>query len=170
VFHGSGCYDTSGIDITRPVTIDGGTYYDGTSSRPPDGPVLPIIRIKDTTDVTIENVALQGANTDGGFHRHLVGAAGLDILSSSHVTITHVATIDTFGDGMTVFANFPTSKLPTTDLLVDGLDITQAGPRGDHDGLCRGLDTRRCDRPLGGVGRVGISRAICPEWVRATSP
>jgi len=80
--------------------------------------------------VTIENTTLQGANSSGGFHRHMVGEAGLDILSSSNVTITRVATINTFGDGMTVFANFGTSNQPTTNLQVNGLDITQAGRQG----------------------------------------
>jgi len=60
----------------------------------------------------------------------MVGEAGLDILSSSNVTITRVATINTFGDGMTVFANFGTSNQPTTNLQVNGLDITQAGRQG----------------------------------------
>jgi hypothetical protein len=130
IFHGSGCYFTSGIVITRPVTIDGGTYYNSAASRPDEGRLLPLIQIKDTSGVTIENTTLQGANSSGGFHRHMVGEAGLDILSSSDVTITRVATIDTFGDGMTVFANFGTNNQPTTKLQVNGLDITQAGRQG----------------------------------------
>jgi hypothetical protein len=130
VFYGSGCYFTSGIVITKPVTIDGGTYYDPITSRPTQGRLYPIVQIKDTSGVTIENTTLQGANTGGGLHRQMVRVSGLDILSSSDVTITQVATVNTFGDGMTVFANFGTSNQPTTHLLVNGLDITQAGRQG----------------------------------------
>lgn len=130
VFHGSGCYFTSGIVITKPVTIDGGTYYNPATDLSAQGRLFPIIQVKDTSGVTIENTSLQGANSIGGFHRHLVGESGLDILSASDVTITNVATVNTFGDGMTVFAAFGTSNQPTTNLLVNGLDITQAGRQG----------------------------------------
>ena len=130
VFHGSGCYFTSGILITRPVTIDGGVFVDPVTAKESGVPVLPIIRIKDTSYVTIEHVVLDGTDTTGSFHRHLVGAAGLDILSSSHVVIRDVATNDTYGDGMTVFANFPKDGAPTSDLLVNGLTITNAGREG----------------------------------------
>ena len=68
VFHGSGCYITGGIVITKPVTIDGGTYNDPVDTYTGRGSVLPIIRVKDTSYVTIENVVLNGANTVGGFH------------------------------------------------------------------------------------------------------
>ncbi len=130
VFVGSGCYITSGILISKPVTIDGGVYNDPVITNAGDGSVHPIIRIKDTTGVTIENTILTGANVSGGFHRHLVGQAGLDILSSSGVSITNVSVCNTFGDGLTAFANFPVNKNPTTGLRVNGLFITNAGREG----------------------------------------
>ncbi|MHB1517984.1 MAG: hypothetical protein ACYCVN_01865 [Acidimicrobiales bacterium] len=130
VFHGSGCYLTSGILITRPVTIDGGVFIDPVAARKSGVPVMPIIRIKDASDVTVENVVLEGPNTAGTFHRHLVGQAGLDVLSSSHVVIRNVAINDTYGDGMTVSANFPKDDAPTSDLLVNGLTVTHAGREG----------------------------------------
>ena len=130
VFHGSGCYETSGILVTKPVTIDGGTYDDPVDTNTGPGSVLPIIRVKNTTDVTIENVVLNGSNYVGGFHRDLVGQAGLDILSSSDVSILNVATNDTLGDGMTLFSQFGVDKAPVTDLYVNGLTVTRAGRQG----------------------------------------
>jgi hypothetical protein len=53
-FHGSGCYDTSGIVVTQPnITIDGGTYHDAVAARP----IKPIIQAVDTSDFTVENDA-----------------------------------------------------------------------------------------------------------------
>ena len=130
VFHGSGCYVTSGILIAKPVTIDGGTYNDPVDIKTGPRSVFPIIRVKNTTDVTIENVVLNGANDAGGYHRTLVGGAGLDILSSSHVNILNVATNNTFGDGMTLFSQFGVDKAPVTDLYVNGLTVTHAGRQG----------------------------------------
>ncbi len=124
---GSGCYDTSGILITKPVVIDGGVYHDHVASNSGDRTVHPIFRVRDTEDVTIENVALEGANTEGGFHSQLVGQAGFDILSSDNVSILNVSVKNTFGDGLTVFANFGKDNEPTSGLRVDGLTITNAG-------------------------------------------
>jgi hypothetical protein len=130
VFHGSGCYETAGILITKPVTIDGGTYNDPVDTNTGPGSVMPIIRIKNTMDVTIENVVLNGTNVVGGYHAKLVNQAGLDILSSSGVKILNVATNETFGDGMTLFSQFGVDKAPVTDLYVNGLTITKAGRQG----------------------------------------
>ncbi len=130
MFNGSGCYVTSGIRITKPVTINGGSYDDPVDASTGKGSVLPIIRIKNTTDVTIENVVLNGANFRGGYHREMVGGAGLDILSSSYVKILNVATNNTFGDGMTLFSQFGVDKQPVTNLYVNGLTVTKAGRQG----------------------------------------
>jgi hypothetical protein len=131
VFIGSGCYTVpDGLLVTKPVTIDGGTYLDPSTTAPAGGgAVQPIVRIKDTADVVLENATLVGSNV-GGYHARMVGEAGVDILSSNHVTITGVTVEDTFGDGLTVFANFPRDKDPTTNLAVDGLTIVNAGREG----------------------------------------
>jgi hypothetical protein len=131
VFHGSGCYTVpDGILVTKPVTIDGGTYRDPSTTVPADGTaVQPIVRIKDTADVVLEDATLIGSNV-GGYHAAMVGEAGIDILSSDHVTITGVTVENTFGDGLTVFANFPRDKDPTTNLAVDGLTVVNAGREG----------------------------------------
>ena len=121
---------TDGILVTKPVTINGGTFDDPVNQNTGRGSVKPIIRVKDTTNVTIENVVLNGANTIGGYHRGLVGQAGLDILSSSYVTIANVATNNTFGDGVTLFANFSSDNQPVSNLFVNGLTVTKAGRQG----------------------------------------
>jgi hypothetical protein len=126
-FHGVGCYLTNGILITQPnVTIDGGTYTNLTA--PPQGDVKPLIRIKDVTNVTVKNVTLNGVNVRGGFHRDLVGEEGVQVLSSSDVTLTNVATNDTFGDGL-IFG-FQPGHPPSTDITVNGYTITNAGRLG----------------------------------------
>jgi hypothetical protein len=129
-FRGTGCYVTNGILITKPVVIDGGVYHDHVDTNSGDGTVHPIIRVKDTMDVTIRNVALIGANNEGGFHPQLVGQAGFDILSSDNVSILNVSVKNTFGDGLTAFANFGKDNRPTSGLVVDGLSITNAGREG----------------------------------------
>lgn len=132
-FHGSGCYLVpDGITITRPITIDGGTYEDLSTVETADPGqrlrIQPIIHIVDTHDVTIENVALVGAHTDTGFHRRLVGQAGIDMLSSSHVAIANVAISNTYGDGLTF--GFQPRYPPNTDVQVNGVTITNAGRQG----------------------------------------
>ena len=130
MFDGSGCYLTTGITISQPITINGGVYNDPVNTNTGDETVHPIIRIKDTSQVTIENASLVGANPGGGFHRQMVRQAGLDILSSSGVSIVNVAVSDTFGDGMTVFTNYPVDKNPTSNLTVSGFSVTNAGRQG----------------------------------------
>ncbi len=90
----------------------------------------PVIRIKDTTGVTIENVRLEGANAAGGYHHMLVGQAGFDLLSSSHVSIVNVSVSNTFGDGLTAWTNWGKSRAPTSELYVNGLTVTNAGRKG----------------------------------------
>jgi hypothetical protein len=132
-FYGSGCYLVpDGITITRPITIDGGTYED-LATGATEGPgqrsrVQPIIHIVDTQDVTIENVNLVGAHTDTSFHRNLVGQAGIDMLSSSQVAISNVAISDTYGDGLTF--GFQPRYPPNTNIQVNGLTISNAGRQG----------------------------------------
>ena len=169
VFNGSGCYVTDGILVTKPVTINGGTYDDPVNENTGRSTVLPIIRVKDTSDVIIENVGLNGANLDGGFHRGLVGQAGLDILSSSHVIIANVSTNNTFGDGMTLFANFGRDSAPVTDLFVNGLTVTKAGRQGITMGYVK---TRRSTTSTWSPRLMldGISRVTCPTSGQATSP
>ena len=108
------------------MTIEGGEYRDPVHENMGDDTVHPIIRVASTQDVTIENVVLVGSHTDSIFHRGLVGQAGIDLLSSVHVWVLNVSTVNTFGDGMTVWADPPFGG-PTEHLVVDGLTVTNAG-------------------------------------------
>ncbi len=138
MFHGSGCYLTTGIEITKPVTIDGGTYNDTVSESNGPKSVSPIIRVKNTSNVTIENVVLNGTDLTGGYHRGMVNEAGLDVLSSDHVSLINVATNNTYGDGVTLFSQFGVDHNPVTNLYVNGLTVTNAGRQGITMGYVNG--------------------------------
>src|ERR1700737_174606 len=79
VFDGHGaCYITNGILIDHPnLTIRNATFIDPLTAEPTttrgyDG-LKPIIRIKTTAFITLTNLTLNGQNSDGGYHRDLVG-------------------------------------------------------------------------------------------------
>ena len=136
-FHGQGCYSVPhGIEITQPVTIDGGTYIDTTTTPPPftghGAPQLnPIIAVVSAGHVTLENLTVEGTNEDGGFHAALVGQAGIKLESTRNTTIQNVTTSDTFGDGLELWIDFrPGYGYPVTNLNVDGLTVRQAGRQG----------------------------------------
>lgn len=134
VWTGKGKYCTAGILITQhDVTIDGGKISDSQSTVPVHVHgtarvgLKPIIEVKDTTDVIIENTTLTGANSKGGYHSTLVGQAGVDIRSSSNVTVSNVDTTNTYGDGLTVFISGTKPQVVPTDIHVDKMTITQPG-------------------------------------------
>ena len=134
-FHGSGCYSVPyGIVIRNPVTIDGGTFVDSTTvpgPRPGEkagGGLQAIFKVKDTHHVTIQNVHIVGSNTAGGYHPELVNQAGIDVLSSDHVTITNVTTLNTYGDGLEFWSTI--RKVPATNVTVSNVTITNAGRQG----------------------------------------
>lgn len=123
-----------GVLISNGVSLNGGTFKDASTAKPTGNcgycGFHPIIKIKDTSNVTLENIHVVGANTSGMYHSSLVGEAGIDVLSSDHVTITHVTTADTFGDGITLWANLPKVKTPTTNTTVSYVTVTAAGRQG----------------------------------------
>jgi hypothetical protein len=129
VWNGGGrCYTVrDGLTITTPVRVENALFYDP-QSRPHRGSVHPIIRIKDTSEVTLSSLALVGANTSGAFHADMVGEAGIDILSSDAVTVSDVTTTATFGDGLTL--GFQPFSSPSWNIVVNGLTVTDAGRDG----------------------------------------
>ena len=132
-FHGSGCYDVpKGILLTKPVTIDGGTYIDSSASLRGQGwpGMKPVILVQGTRDVTLKNLHVIGGNPAGSFHAPLVGQAGIKVESSDHVTITRVTTANTFGDALELWNNWPAEGRPVTNLVVNGLTVTNAGRQG----------------------------------------
>src|SRR6202011_6071120 len=130
VFNGSGCYKTAGILITKPVTIDGGTFIDPVVTELTHGydGIEPIIRIKDTSGVTVQNVTVTGLNSDGGYHRDLVGQEGIRVLSSANITLTNIITNNTFGDGLIL--GFQPGRPRSTNITVNGLVVNSAGRQG----------------------------------------
>ena len=128
------CYLVNeGVQITHPVSLDGGTFRDDSTTHPAAnlGELRPVIRIFDTTGVTLSNLTAVGANTVGAFHSSLVTEAGVKIVSSSHVTITNVTTVNTFGDGLELVADLTNHiTTPVTGLLVNGFTTVNAGRQG----------------------------------------
>ena len=135
-FTGTGnCYTTHGITITKPVTINGGKFYDPDNSVPPQtthgaNQLAPIIKIVGTNHVTIENVHLFGADYDGTYHAPLVNNAGVDVLDSSAITLTNVRTTDTFGDGLELWTANPSTGHGDSYVHVDHFTAVNAGRVG----------------------------------------
>lgn len=125
VWNGNGqCYTTTGILVTHPVTIENATFEDPTVTQPSGSATQPIIRVKATNNVTIQNVTVQGQGT-GGFHASLVGEEGISVLSSDHVTLDHVNTVNTWGDGL--YFNGP---VPDTNVSVSNVSVNGTGRMG----------------------------------------
>lgn len=123
VWQGSGCYTTNGLLLNKPITLNGGTFNDPGNA----GALKPIIRVKDTYGVTVENVSLNGVNP-GGFHGQLVGEAGIAVYSSSGITLNHISTSNTYGDGLTL--GIQPQHAPSTNVQVNGYTITNSGRQG----------------------------------------
>jgi hypothetical protein len=122
-----------GVDITHPLTLNGGTFDDGSSLTTPlgSGHFLPVIQIFDTTEVTLANVTIEGANLNGRYHPLLVGEAGVKVVSSSDVTLDDISVSNVFGDGLELVADLGhRNPTPDTNLVVDGYDATMVGRQG----------------------------------------
>ena len=133
VFHGTGCYVTGGIRITRAdITINGGKYVNPATKHGARNHGLglkPLIQIANTRDTKVENVTLVGGDAKGSYtNRFYVGEAGVDIRSSADVNLLNITTIDTYGDGLTL--GFEPHKPPSTVVTVNGYTINNAGRQG----------------------------------------
>ena len=120
-----------GIRLTQPITIVGGTFYDPTDTRTPGdlyNSLKPIILIKDTSNVTLNGVTVLGGNSTGGFHRRLVGQAGVKIMSSSNVSLDGILARNTYGDGLELVSDHLAN--PVTGLKVEGYTTINAGRQG----------------------------------------
>ena len=128
---GVGCYVVpNGLVVTKPVTIDGGTYIDPTSVKVPRVPFGPVILVEGTSDVSLENLHVIGGNPSGRYVPSLVGQAGIELKNTSAVSIRDVTVDGTFGDGLELWAHAPRDMTPNTGVTVDGLTITAAGRNG----------------------------------------
>ena len=126
-FTGSGCYTVpNGIRLTKSVTLDGGTYIDPSNAKPAKGGFRPVIQVYDTSGVVLENLTIQGGDPTGAYHAPLVNQSGIDLISSSNVTIANDSISQTFGDGLELWTNGG----PNTDVVVTGLSINNVGRNG----------------------------------------
>lgn len=129
-FNGTGnCYTTEGLTLTKPVVINGGTFNDPDVRGDTSAPFNPIITIKQTSGVTVENVTLNGTNTAGGYHGNpYVGEVGIKVTASNNVELDNVTTNATFGDGLEF--GFSPRKPPNVNMRVNGYTVNQAGRQG----------------------------------------
>ncbi len=127
------CYQVDeGLEITHPLTLNGGTFEDDSSLTTVGlSHFRPIIEIDDTSQVTIKHVSLEGGNLNGRYHPDLVNEAGIKVVSSSNVTLDDVTVANTFGDGLELVADLGHDiYTPDTDLTVNGYTTTNAGRQG----------------------------------------
>jgi hypothetical protein len=126
-WQGAGACFSGNIDITQANTnLSGFTLDDYVSTAP----IKPIIEVENTSNVTLSDITVNGANTGGGYHQALVGGAGFDVRSVAGLTLTNDSTNDTYGDGLTLFFSDQNHRQPDTNVTVNGLTITSAGRQG----------------------------------------
>ena len=127
VWNGQGqCYDTpTGVVVPSGVTVTNATFDEDTSTN-----VHPIVLVTNASNVVLSDLTLNGGDTNPGhLYSKLVGQEGVDLRSSSYVTISNVDTNDTYGDGLTLFFS-DQKRTPDTQVAVDGMTITNAGRDG----------------------------------------
>ncbi len=130
----SACYLVNeGLKIIQPLTIMGGTFRNDSTTRSTTGygGLKPVIKVYDTTHVTLAGLLIEGANLTGTYHAHLDTGAGVKIISSSDVTLTDITTQNTFGDGLELVGDLTNHiGTPVSGLVVNGFSSTNAGRQG----------------------------------------
>jgi hypothetical protein len=96
------------------LIVNGGEFRDDSDT----GPLAPIIRVNETDDIMLENLTLVGGHTSSSLDSSLVGEAGIEVRSSTGVTIDNVAATNTYGDGLDTFSN-----ITLTHSATDGIDF-----------------------------------------------
>jgi hypothetical protein len=128
VWNGAGkCYNVrDGVTVSTPVTVENATFFDSQSTPPRRGAVLPIMRIKDTSNVTVENVTLNGQNiVRSGGESDMAGESGIQVLGSSNVTLDNISVNHVYGDGLTL--GFQPRAPENTNINVTGYHIDGTG-------------------------------------------
>ena len=196
-FNANGCYDADGgIHVTVPgVTIagpDGGmaAFQDTSSTQPGNhtGGLQPVIKIIDTTGVTLKNLDLVGGNVGGGYNPKLVTGAGIAILSSTNIQVLNVNTVSTFGDGVEMAGNYslnhPTPVVQDSNITIDTLTVTRAGrhcfdPIEVFDSAFSNIDCvssadtsvdMESDIPAIGSGNLAFANVTFPHGVYIQEP
>jgi hypothetical protein len=129
-FHLAGCTYVVpyGVRLTNPTVIDGGTWQDPTAAVPTTGGVKPVIDVRFTKGVTIENATVTGGNSSDGKNLALVGQAGIEFQDASG-TLTNDTVSNVFGDCLELWADPP--KHTTPDQVTGSLlNLTACGRDG----------------------------------------
>ncbi len=129
------CYLVSqqGIAVQKPLTLENATFFDQTvlvKNAPNSDSVRPIIHVANVSNVNLRNLTLKGTNTVGGYHGlPWVGEEGIKLNSSHNVNITHVTTVNTFGDGLLIDQAGGRAG-NSTNIYVNHLVVKNAGRQG----------------------------------------
>lgn len=117
IFGGTGCnFTVTGVLIPSGVTLDGGRYTSTTTTA-------PILEAKGVTGVTLEDLAVVGSDPSHVGNASTAPQEGISLRTASNVTISHVTTANTAGDGLTIFKEAgggPSSNVTVSYLAVNG--------------------------------------------------
>jgi hypothetical protein len=108
------------------LIVNGGEFRDDSDT----GPLAPIIRVNETDDIMLENLTLVGGHTSSSLDSSLVGEAGIEVRSSTGVTIDNVAATNTYGDGLDVTCDPGHRNYTPSSVTVNGFMSTNAGRDG----------------------------------------
>lgn len=125
------CYFVpNGIQITKPTTVTDATFVDPSAARPSVGRFRSVIQVRRTSNVTLSNLTVVGGESGHRFQGDLVGQAGIRVLNSSSVTISHVSISHVFGDGLEFWGDFPRYPTPNRYIRVEWVTIGSVGRNG----------------------------------------
>jgi hypothetical protein len=131
------CYLVNeGVDLTdvNGLTIDGGTWKDetGPSASIPYTDINAVFWFSGGSDVTVENLSIQGVNP-GGYNEGAAFQAGVRSDGVAGITVTNVTIDAVYGDGVelnVVAANNAIGNTPTTNATISNVNINGVGRQG----------------------------------------
>jgi hypothetical protein len=151
--HGS-CYEVpDGIQITQSLTLTDATFRDDSTSPPSRGS-FSVVQVKAASRVHLTNLTIIGGEDGNQFHGPLVGQAGIRLLNTQLVDISHVTIGGVFGDGLELWGSFPSNPTPNRNVHVEDLDVRSAG----RDGISPSnvTDSTFDDITIGPTGQASI--------------
>lgn len=139
------CYRVDeGLKLNFPIslTVDGGTF-ENTSTMPPpsNGTALqrgyPVFNVLGGSDVTFENLSIEGADPSGTYLGKMAFASGIEFQGTTNPTVDQVSMTGVFGDGITLAPlrggpnhNSGVIKSPVTNALISHVVVNGAGRMG----------------------------------------